>query len=349
MKIAIITDTHYCFKKSSKIYHDYFEKFYNNIFFPELKKRKIDTVIHMGDAFDNRRGVDYWGLSWAQNVVYNKFRDLGITLYQIMGNHDAYHKTTNSINSIDTLLHHYENVISITEPHEITISNNTYLMVPWICKDNEKNTFDLIEKTNSKVVFGHFEFKGFTLFPGQTQTHGLSSEKFEKFDRVFSGHYHTKSDNGKIFYLGNPYQMFWSDVDDSRGFSIFDTETYEIEFIENPYTMYEKIYYDNLDPNEFDFSIVENKNIKLIIKNCINRSNYEIFVSEILKRNIVDLKIIESSITNESSLSNVDFECENTLSILDKYIEESDFSLNKEIVKNILHETYKEALEMELI
>jgi hypothetical protein len=63
----------------------------------------------------------------------------------------------------------------------------------------------------------------------------------------------------------------------------------------------------------------------------------------------VDLKIIESSITNESSLSNVDFECENTLSILDKYIEESDFSLNKEIVKNILHETYKEALEMELI
>ena len=32
MLIAIITDTHYNFKKGNKVFHDYFEKFYNNIF-----------------------------------------------------------------------------------------------------------------------------------------------------------------------------------------------------------------------------------------------------------------------------------------------------------------------------
>jgi DNA repair exonuclease SbcCD nuclease subunit len=349
MKVAIITDTHFCFKKSNKVYHDYFEKFYKSVFFPTLQKRKIDTVIHMGDAFDNRRGVDYWGLSWAQRVIYNKLQESNITLYQIMGNHDAYHKNTNSVNSIDTLLHHYKNVITITDPKEFTIDNKLFLMVPWICKDNEKDTFDLIKSTKAKVVFGHFEFKGFTLFPGQTQTHGLESEKFKKFDRVFSGHYHTRSNDGTIFYLGNPYQMFWSDVDDTRGFHIFDTDTYEIEFIENPYKMYEKIYYEDLDYTNFDFSKLENKNIKLIVKQNTNQSNYDLFVSEILKQDIVDLKIVDTVVLNDQSVNISDVDCEDTLTILDKYIEDSDFSLNKDIIKKILHETYKEALELEIL
>ena len=33
MKIAIITDTHYGARKGSKHLHDYFEKFYKDIFF----------------------------------------------------------------------------------------------------------------------------------------------------------------------------------------------------------------------------------------------------------------------------------------------------------------------------
>lgn len=349
MKIAIITDTHFCFKKSNKVYHEYFEKFYKNIFFPTLVERNIDTVIHMGDAFDNRRGVDYWGLEWAQKVVYNQFRDNGMTLYQIMGNHDAYHKNTNSVNSIDTLLYHYENIVTITDPTEVTIGDNLYLMLPWICKDNEDDTFKLIKKTKSKVVFGHLEFQGFTLFPGQTQMHGISTEKFKKFNKVFSGHYHTKSDDGTVFYLGNPYQMFWSDVDDTRGFHIFDTDTHELEFIENSYKMYEKIYYEDTEYENFDFSIVDDKNIKLIVIKNTNHSQYELFVSKILKRNIVDLKIIDTYSLDNSYNETFDLECEDTLTILNKYIEESDFSLDKELVKKILHETYKEALELEVI
>ena len=42
MKIAIITDTHYGARKGSKHLHEYFEKFYNDIFFPELEKNNID-------------------------------------------------------------------------------------------------------------------------------------------------------------------------------------------------------------------------------------------------------------------------------------------------------------------
>ncbi len=45
MRLAVITDTHYGARKGSKLFHDYFEKFYNDIFFPALDDNKIKTVI----------------------------------------------------------------------------------------------------------------------------------------------------------------------------------------------------------------------------------------------------------------------------------------------------------------
>ena len=65
MKIAIITDTHYGCRRSSKVFHDYFQKFYDDIFFPELEKRGIKECIHMGDAFDNRKSIDFWVLRYG--------------------------------------------------------------------------------------------------------------------------------------------------------------------------------------------------------------------------------------------------------------------------------------------
>ena len=62
MKIAIITDTHWSARKASKNFHEYFQLFYDNVFFPTLEKHGIKTVIHMGDAFDNRKSIDFWGL-----------------------------------------------------------------------------------------------------------------------------------------------------------------------------------------------------------------------------------------------------------------------------------------------
>ena len=42
MKIGLITDTHYGFRKANKSFHDYFAKFYDDVFFPTLKKNKIN-------------------------------------------------------------------------------------------------------------------------------------------------------------------------------------------------------------------------------------------------------------------------------------------------------------------
>ena len=87
MKIAVITDTHYGARKRSQLFHDYFEKFYNDVFFPVLYSEEIDTVIHMGDAFDSRRGIEFRSLEWAKRVVFDPLKEQGINMHLMVGNH----------------------------------------------------------------------------------------------------------------------------------------------------------------------------------------------------------------------------------------------------------------------
>ena len=347
MKIGLITDSHYGFRKANKAFHEYFAKFYNEIFFPTLKKNKIKTVIHLGDAFDNRKGVDYWALDWAKENVYDRFQDLGITVYNIVGNHDAYYKNSNEINAIDTLLQQYYNVVRVSRPAEYTIEGMKTVLLPWICADNEKETFKLLEQTEAKVVFGHLELNGFSVYPGQYQQEGLDKKVFQKFDRVYSGHYHTRSDDGKIFYLGNPYQMFWNDVDDIRGFNIFDTNKYELEKFDNPYSMFERIYYDEADYKKFDTSYLTNKMVKIVVRKKEDHLKFDKFVDSILKVNPLELKIVENIDVFDDDVDCSDITTEDTLGILDKYVQEADFDLNKDMVKKLLRDVYKEALEIE--
>ena len=347
MKIGLITDTHYNFRKANKPFHEYFAKFYDEIFFPTLKKNKIKTVIHLGDAFDSRKGVDYWALDWAKENVYDKFQDLGITVYNIVGNHDAYYKNSNEINAIDTLLQQYYNVVRVSKPTEYTIEGMEAVLLPWICTDNEKETFELLEETEAKVVFGHLELNGFTVYPGHVHTEGLDKKVFQKFERVYSGHYHTKSDDGKIFYLGNPYQMFWNDLNDKRGFHIFDTDDYKLDYFQNPHTMFERVYYENTDFKEIDLSHLSNKMVKIVVRKRDDYKQFDKFVDFVSKLNPLELKIIENTDVYDEDVNCENIPTEDTLSILDKYVEESEFELNKNTIKKLLREFYREALEVE--
>jgi DNA repair exonuclease SbcCD nuclease subunit len=221
------------------------------------------------------------------------------------------------------------------------------VLLPWICADNEKETFKLLEQTEAKVVFGHLELNGFSVYPGQYQQEGLDKKVFQKFDRVYSGHYHTRSDDGKIFYLGNPYQMFWNDVDDIRGFNIFDTNEYELEKFDNPYNMFERIYYDETDYKKFDTSYLTNKMVKIVVRKKEDHLKFDKFIDSILKVNPLELKIVENIDVFDDDVDCSDIATEDTLGILDKYVQEADFDLNKDMVKKLLRDVYKEALEIE--
>ena len=61
---------------------------------------------------------------------------------------------------------------------------------------------------------GHLELNGFVATAGHVMDHGMDMDPFKKFKKVYSGHYHTRSNVGNIYYLGNPYEMFWNDCQD---------------------------------------------------------------------------------------------------------------------------------------
>jgi len=344
MKIAIITDTHYGARKGSKHLHDYFEMFYRDVFFPSLEEHKIDTVVHMGDVFDSRKSIDYQSLEWAKKVVFEPLKKYKV--HAITGNHDCYYKNTNNVNSPELLLVNYPNIKTYSKAQELTLDKLKILMLPWINSENYEESLNLIEKTTSKIVMGHLEVNGFRATRGHMMETGMDVKVFDKFDKVFSGHFHTRSENGKIFYLGNPYEMFWNDVNDPRGFHIFDTETLTHTPINNPYKLFYNIYYEDTNYKLFNATEYENKIVKVIVRKKSKSKDFDKFIDKLYSVGVQDLKIIE----NFEIHGNEDFEIdeeENTLSILNRYIDESEFQFDKNIVKGIFQDLYKQACEVE--
>ena len=345
MKVAIITDQHFGARKNSKLFHDYFLKFYNDVFFPTIEKEGIKTVVDMGDTFDNRTGVNFGALSWAKNNYYDRLQEMGVTVHTIVGNHTAFYKNTNEVNAVDLLLREYENVKVYAEPTEVLLDELKVLFVPWINQENEENTSKLIQKTSCVCAMGHLELNGFRAHKGHIMENGMESKLFEKFSLVFSGHYHTRSNNGKIYYLGNPYEMFWNDVNDTRGFTIFDTKTLEFTSVNNPYRMFYNIYYEDTNYQTFDSREYEGKIVKIIVRKKSDTKKFEKFVDKLYDSNVHELKIVENFQIQESEDFEA-FESEDTLSILNRYIEEAEIDLDKSVLQKIIHEVYQEACEI---
>jgi DNA repair exonuclease SbcCD nuclease subunit len=345
MKVAIITDTHYGARKNSKLFHDYFKKFYDNVFFPTIDQKGIKTIVHMGDAFDSRKGIDFSALSWAKDNIFDPIKQRGINLHLIVGNHDSYYKNTNEVNAVDLLLREYDNVTVYSDPTEVMLGQLPTLFIPWINQENEENTLKLIQKTSCKCAMGHLELQGFRVNKQIVMEHGLESKVFGKFSRVYSGHYHTRSDNGTVFYLGNPYEMFWNDVNDTRGFHIFDTETITHTPVNNPYRLFYNIYYEDTNCQTFDTREYENKIVRVIVRKKSDTKKFEKFIDKLYASNIAELKVVENFVIHESEEFEA-FESEDTLSILNRYIEEAEVSLDKSTIQKLIQEIYQEACEL---
>jgi DNA repair exonuclease SbcCD nuclease subunit len=343
MKVAIITDTHYGARKGSKLFHDYFELFYKNVFFPTLEQYGITTVIHMGDAFDSRKSIDYQSLEWAKRVVFEPLSNYQV--HMIVGNHDSYYKNTNNTNSPQLLLKDYPNIQTYSTPSEIKVENLDILLLPWICSENQEQSLKMIKKTKAKVAMGHLELQGFRVNRSIVMEHGLEADLFKNFSKVFSGHYHTRSDNGTVFYLGNPYEIYWNDLNDTRGFTIFDTETLEHTPINNPYKMYHNIYYEDTNYQTFDTREYENKIVKVVVRKKTDTKQFEKFIDKLYTSNVAELKVVENFEIHGTEEFEA-FESEDTLSILDRYIQEAEISLDKTVIQKMMQEIYQEACEL---
>jgi hypothetical protein len=352
MKIAFLNDTHCGVRNSSDVFLDNAEKFYEEVFFPYLLENDIKHIVHLGDYYDNRKFINFRALNRNRKMFLAKLREYDIKMDIILGNHDTYYKNTNDLNSLKELLGHYmEEVNIIHEPTTMNYDGLEFALVPWINPENYESTIQFINKTPAKYLGGHFDIVGFEMIKGVISSHGLDPSLFERFQAVYSGHYHVKSSNANIHYLGSQMEFFWNDAHNNKYFHIFDTNTRDLTQVYNPHTLFHRIYYDDTKQNylEYDFDQIDNKFVKIVVINKKDLFTFDRFVDKIQSCKIHELKIQENF--TEFVGDNVDDAevlLEDTNTLLNSYIDGVDTELDKDRIKTQMNELMIEAQTLEI-
>ena len=225
-RIAIVTDLHIGAHQNNKKWHEisleYAEDFKN-----KLKKDNIKDVIICGDINNDRNEISVQSLD-VVNKIFTLWKDFNVIL--IVGNHDAFYKARSDVNSL-SLLSGWKNITIVDELIEYETFKKKLVFCPWGTPINFKTKYD--------YLFGHLEINGFHLNKMKVCTKGLESSKLlENAETIISGHFHLRENrkykNGRILYIGSPYELDWGDCGtEPRGFYYLNIPTGELEFIEN--------------------------------------------------------------------------------------------------------------------
>lgn len=352
MKVAIITDTHWGARNDSQAFVEFYRKFYHDVFFPTLEDLKIDTVLMLGDTFDRRKYTNHATVKSAKDIYFNVLEEKNIMTYVLIGNHDTFYKNTNEVNTIDLMLNEYTNLVSISKPRTIELQDGSKIaMIPWICADNYVDCFNEINTTEAEICMGHLEISGFEMYRGHPCEGGLQSDSFTRFDTVFSGHYHHRSTKGNITYLGTPYELTWQDYGDTKGFHIFDTETRQLTFIANPYSMFIRIEYNdkNIEPIDLDALDLKDTYLKLVVVNKTDYYKFDQFINKLYTKGCHDIKIVEDMSEFQQGEVDENIDLEDTLSILSNYVDSINTDVDKEKIKTYMKSLYTEAINLEVV
>ena len=89
----------------------------------------------------------------------------------------------------------------------------------------------------------------------------------------------------------------------------------------------------------------KDKIVKLIVRKKSNPKEFEKYVDKLMDAGVFDLKVVENFSFDESEEFNIE-QSEDTLSILSRYLDESETDIDKNAVKEIIRNIYKEACEV---
>lgn len=327
---------------------DYLVDFYKNVFFPELKKRNIKTILHGGDVFDRRKYINFVTLQKANDSFLDEIGNQEMEMHVILGNHDCFYKDTNEVNSVVQLLSTKKGITVYEEPTDLVFDGFRIMMLPWMNSKNKKEFMTRVNNSKSDYLLGHLELSGFDMHKGMPCEDGDDAKLFSKFEHVWTGHFHTQSEIGNVKYLGSPYEMTWIDYNDPKGFHIFDTETRTLEFVKNNNSMFHKIYYNDTmnsySLNVEDWKYLKNKTIKIIVEDRKNHANFDALIDVINSVGPLNLTIVEDmKLVIEDADEDTAGIDKDTLTLIDEYIEDIQTDKDSIRLKKIMKNLYNEA------
>lgn len=348
MLIACITDQHFGARNDNPVILDNQQLFYEDVFFPKIDELGIKNVIDLGDTFDKRKSVNISTLSRSRSVYFDHIKDRGIQLDVIIGNHTAFYKDSNAVNTIDMVLDGYDNIRVIRHrPEEVDYDGLRIMLMPWINKSNLTDCLEAVKKNTSSILMAHLELEGFTMQKGTVCKHGMKASTFNRaFDQVYSGHFHSPSSQGNITYLGSPYETTWADYGDVKGFHILDTETSELTLVHNPHGLHMKVNFE--DRGDWKDSDFEGKIVRLVINTQSVRSEVLEVVDHITNMKAAEVKTIDNYVTR-SVKQNISLDVEDlssTKQMIDSYVDEMPEDRPRDDVKTFLHKLYDKAIAL---
>jgi len=352
-KIAIITDTHFGVQDSSQMVHDANEKFFGEVFFPKIDQLGIETVLHLGDLTHKRQSISFWTAHNMRCTFFHPLADRRLHLYGVVGNHDSYYRDTLQVNSWRELAGWLPRIHVIEFPTETTIGDCRFLLLPYSTKENQGAIQGAMAATSARVAAGHLDIQGFLYRKGVLSEKGFRAGEFSRFELVLSGHYHKKQTKGNITYLGSHSQQDWSDFGDERGFHVLDTSSLELEFVPNPYNLYEAFVYDDVGFEDFgllpgDYEKYRGKHVKVIVKNKENPFLFDSIIGQLEKGGPAGVQIVDDHknanlVTDEEVLEGT----EDTITAIKKYVEGVETQADKARVESLVLDLYNEALNLE--
>jgi len=226
------------------------------------KDRGCNSIISLGDWFDKAE-LTAQEISAIQEIKWSGKKECFIVGNHEIGRHDNLYSTTD-VFGLKTLC------TVFNAPKQYILGGTEICILPYIPSTDRKPMVEYFgEKTCKRVILSHNDIKGIQMGQFISQD-GFSVEEIEEScDLFINGHLHNGMwVTGKILNLGNiTGQNFSEDgFKYKHNAAILDTETLEVELVENPYA----INFYKLDFTEDDsikhINSIQIKNAVLTVK-----------------------------------------------------------------------------------
>ena len=348
MKIALINDTHFGARGDSQLFLDYFMKFFDDVFFPYIKENNIKTVIHAGDLMDRRKFVNFNVLNQVRTRFMDRLRDDNVELHCILGNHDVYYRNTNTVNSIRELFGN--DLVLYEEPAVVNFDGLDIALLPWVNKENYDESIKFINSAAAPILIGHLELQGYDVMRGVRYDGGMDAKIFNRYEQVFTGHFHCRQERGNIYYLGTQYQITFADLKEQKGFHILDTETRDVEFIKNPHKMFHSVTYNDEDgPVGIDIlncGYLKGAYVKLYVENKKHPYSFERFMDKLYDCGVAKITVVEELINSEWTQEEIVDLSQDTVTLINNEIDLIEEVKDKAKMKKIIKDLYMESLSL---
>ena len=177
---------------------------------------------------------------------------------------------------------------------------------------------------------------------------GMNPKIFDRYEKVLSGHFHCRQEKDNIYYLGTQYQITFADLEERKGFHVLDTETRDIEFVENPYQMFHKLHYNDedgpVDISKLDFEYLKDCYVRLDVDYKKHPYSFDQFMDKLYEVGVAKITTIEEAL-DETEEEMVDL-AQDTVTLINNEIDSLEEIEDKPRMKKLIKDLYMESLSI---